>query len=100
MSRSPAIASNKVEGDGAHGRIEQRAIIDVMIAPPKFNESFLNNVFRISPGSNPLPRKKQQAWGKLRKTGFPTFMGGDIVHDLFTVFYNQDAAKSLFCLNL
>ncbi|PYL85747.1 MAG: hypothetical protein DMF17_07480 [Verrucomicrobia bacterium] len=26
-------------------------------------------------------------------------MSGDIVHDLFTVFYNQNAAKCRFCLN-
>jgi hypothetical protein len=45
-----------------------------------------------------LPGKKQQAGPDLRKTLFPTFMGGDIIHDLFTVFYNQDAAKSRFCL--
>jgi hypothetical protein len=70
-----------------------------MIAPPKLNESFLNNVFGIGTRADPLPRKKQQAWGEFRKTASPTFMGNDIVHDLFTVFYNQDAAKWLFCLN-
>jgi hypothetical protein len=48
--------------------------------------------------TNPLPRKKDQAWSELRKTDFPIFMRGDIVHDLFTVFYIADAAKSRFCL--
>jgi len=87
-SRSAAVAPNEIERDRAHGRIEQGPIVDIVIAPPKFDESFLNNVFRIGSRPHPLPRKKQQARGKLRKTSSPTFISGDILHDLFTVFYN------------
>jgi hypothetical protein len=47
-----------------------------------------------------LPREQHKAGRKLRKASFPIFIGDDILHDLFTVFYNRDAAKSCFCLNL
>jgi hypothetical protein len=64
-----------------------------MIAPPKLDECFLDNVFRVSNRRHPLPGKEQQARRELKKATFPMFISGDILHDLFTVFYNQDAAK-------
>jgi len=69
-----------------------------MIAPPKANKWFLNDIFRVGPRPHPLPRKKQQARRERGKTNFPIFMSRDIVHDLFMVFYDQDAAKCGFCL--
>jgi hypothetical protein len=97
-SRSPTVAPNEIERNGTHGCVEQRAVIDVVITSPKLDESFLNNVFGVGTRSNPLPGEEKQARGDFRKTCFPSFMGDDIVHDLFTVFYNQDAAKCAFCL--
>jgi hypothetical protein len=64
-----------------------------MIAPPKLDECFLDNVFRVSRRRHPLPGKEQQTRREFKKATFPMFMSGDILHDLFTVFYNQDAAK-------
>jgi len=72
--------------------------VDRMAAPPKANECFLNDIFRVGPRPHPLPRKKQQARCERGKTNFPIFMSRDILHDLFTVFYDQDAAKCGFCL--
>jgi hypothetical protein len=67
---------------------------------PKTNESFLDNVFRVGRRSRPLPREQQQAGCELGKANLPIFIGGDILHDLFTVFYIQDAANFCFCLTL
>ncbi len=72
--------------------------VDRMMAPPKANKWFLNDIFRVGPRPHPLPRKKQQARRERGDTNFPIFMSRDIVHDLFTVFYDQDAAKCGFCL--
>src|SRR5207245_9802469 len=93
-----AIASKKIERDRANGCVKKRAIVDVVIAPPKFNESFLINVFGVGGRSRPLPREQDQAGRKLGKANLPIFIGSDILHDLFTVFYNRYAAKSCFCL--
>jgi len=68
-----------------------------MMAPPNANECFLNDIFRVGPRPHPLPRKKQ-ARRERGKTDFSIFMSRDIVHDLFMVFYDQDAAKCGFCL--
>jgi len=95
---SAAVTPDEIERGGANSGIEQRSIVDVMIAPPKSNECFLDNVLRVGLRTHPLPREKHQPRSKLRKAGFPIFMRGDIVHDLFTVFYIADAAKSRFCL--
>jgi hypothetical protein len=67
---------------------------------PKTDESFLDNVLGISCRSRPLPREQQQPGCELSKANLPIFIGGDILHDLFTVFYNQDAANFCFCLTL
>ena len=85
-SRTTAVTTNEIQCDGPDCRIKQGAIVDVVIAPPKANERFLDDVLRVGPRPHPLPRKKQQTGTKLRKTNFPIFVGGDIIHDLFTVF--------------
>jgi hypothetical protein len=64
----------------------------------KLDECFLDNVFGVGSRPHPLPREEQQARREVRKATFPMFMSGDILHDFFTVFYNQDAAKCRFCL--
>ena len=69
-----------------------------MLFSPEPDESFLDNVFGVGGRSRPLPREEHEAGRKLRKAGLPIFIGGNILHDLFTVFYNRDAAKSCFCL--
>jgi hypothetical protein len=60
----------------------------------------LDNVLGVGCRARPLPGEQQQAGRKLGKAILPIFIGGDIFHDLFTVFYNRDAAKSCFCLTL
>src|SRR5438105_7615535 len=85
-SRAPLVASNEIEGSRADGRIKQSAIVDTMIAAPKAHKRLLNNIFCVCWGAHPLPGKKYQPWRELRKTNFPIFMSGDILHDPFTVF--------------
>jgi hypothetical protein len=58
-----------------------------VVAPPKLNEGFLDNVFGIVGRARPLPGEKQQARSDFRKTTLPNLMVSDIVHDLFTVFH-------------
>jgi hypothetical protein len=99
-ARAPAVATKKIEGNGAHRRVKQAAIRDVVLFSPETNERFLNNVFRVGRRSRPSPRKQQQAGGELGKASLPIFIGVNILHDLFTVFYNQDAANFCFCLRL
>jgi hypothetical protein len=57
-----------------------------MIAPPKFNESLLNNVFRVGCRLHPLTGEQKQPRRNFRKAVLPILMAGDEVHDLFTVF--------------
>src|SRR5438552_1019397 len=85
-SGAPLVASNEIEGCRADGRIEQSAIVDAMIAAPKAHKRILNNIFCICRGAHPLSGKKYQPRRELRKTNFPIFMSGDILHDPFTVF--------------
>lgn len=70
-----------------------------MITSPKTDECFLNNVFRVGWRTDPLPGKKEQTWREIGKANLPLFIRSDILHDLFTVFYNRDAANRRFCLN-
>src|SRR5262249_8711441 len=78
--------------------VKQAAVGDVVLFSPETNERFLDNVFGVRRGTRPLSRKQHQAGRELRKASLPIFIGGDILHDLFTVFYKRDAAKSCFCL--
>jgi hypothetical protein len=55
-------------------------------APPKTDERFLHDIFRVGPAICPAPRKKEQGRPKLSKTGFPILIGARCLHDLFTVF--------------
>jgi hypothetical protein len=99
-TRAPAVAPEKIESDRANRRVKKAAVRDVMFFSPKTDESFLDNVFGVGRRSRPLPREQQQAGCELSKANLPIFIGGDILHDLFTVFYNQDAANFCFCLTL
>jgi len=45
--RSPPVAAEEIDRDGANGRIKQRAIVDVMLLSPKPNESFLDDILGI-----------------------------------------------------
>jgi hypothetical protein len=47
-SRPAVIAAKKIKGDRTNSRVKQGAVLNVMIAPPKANERFLNNVFGVS----------------------------------------------------
>ena len=96
--RAPAIAADKIESNGTHGCVKETAVANVVMPSPKFDERFLNNIFRVSRRARPLPGEKHEAGREFRKASLPIFIGGDILHDLFTVFYNRDAAKSCFCL--
>src|ERR1700731_1377639 len=95
---APAVAPEKIESNGAHRCVKEAAIRDVMLFSPETDESFLDNVLRVGCRSRPLPREQQQAGRELGKAILPIFIGGDILHDLFTVFYNRDAANHGFCL--
>src|SRR4030095_3123951 len=83
----------------ADGCVKQSSISNVVLLAPEADKSFLDNVFRVIRRTRPLPGEEHQAGRKLTKASLPIFIGGDILHDLFTVFYNCDDAKFCFCLN-
>jgi hypothetical protein len=56
-----------------------------MLTPPKTDERFLDNVFRIGAAIRPTTGEEEQGRAELRKTGFPVFIERSL-HDLFTVF--------------
>jgi hypothetical protein len=80
------VAADKIESDRTNGGVKQRAVVDLVVSPPKLDERFLDNVFGISRGSCPLPGEKKQTGTDFRKATLPILMAGDVVHDLFTVF--------------
>jgi hypothetical protein len=47
-SRAAAVPADKIESDGTHCSVKQRTILDLVVAAPELDESFLDNVFRIS----------------------------------------------------
>src|SRR5205807_9425998 len=79
--RSPAIPPNEIEGGGTDSRVKQGAVFDAEIASPEPNKSFLHHVFSIGRAPHPLPGEQNQTGREFRKTDFPIFMGGDILHD-------------------
>jgi hypothetical protein len=86
--RTATIATEEIQRDGANRCIKQRAVANAVIASPKTNECFLNNIFGVGWRTNPLPGKKEQTRRELGEANSPLFIGSDILHDLFTVFYN------------
>ena len=80
-SRSPVIPPNEIEGGGTNGGIKQGAVFDAEIASPESNKSVLYHVLGISWTPDPLPGEQDQPGRELRKTDFPIFMSGDILHD-------------------
>jgi hypothetical protein len=46
-SCTPRIATDKIERERTNRRVEQPAVINVVVATPKLDESVLNNVFRV-----------------------------------------------------
>src|SRR5438477_3070327 len=79
--RSPVIPPNEVEGGGTNGGIKEGAVCDAEIASPEPDKSFLHHVLGIGRPPHPLPGEQDQPGRELRKTDFPIFMGGDILHD-------------------
>src|SRR5437667_8756470 len=80
-SRSPVIPPNEIEGGGTNGGMKQGAVFDAEIASPESNKSVLHHVLGIGWSPDPLAGKQDQPVGELRKTDFPIFMSGDILHD-------------------
>jgi ketosteroid isomerase-like protein len=79
--RPPVIPANEIEGGGTNGGIKQGAVFDAEIASPETDKSVLHHVLGISRALDPLPGKQDQPGRELRKTDFPIFMNGDILHD-------------------
>src|SRR5947207_4791019 len=80
-SRSPVIPPNEIEGGGTNGGIKQGAVFDAEIASPEMDKSVLHHVLGISRAPDPLPGEQDQPGREVRKTDFPIFMRGDILHD-------------------
>src|SRR5437870_10505919 len=80
-SRSPVIPPNEIEGGGTNGGIKQGAVFDAEIASPESNKSVLYHGLGISCTPDPLPGEQDQPGREFRKTDFPIFMSGDILHD-------------------
>ena len=57
-----------------------------MLAPPKTDERFLDDVLGIGAAIRPAAGEKEQGRAELRKTGLPIFIAARSLHDLFTVF--------------
>src|SRR6266699_727971 len=79
--RPSVIAPNEIEGGGTNGGMKQGAVFDAEIASPESNKSVLHHVLGIGSAPDPLPGKQDQPGRELRKTDFPIFMSGDILHD-------------------
>src|SRR5437868_13060700 len=79
-SRSPVIQPNEIEGGGTNGGIKQDAIFDTEITSPESNKSLLHHILGIGRAPDALPGEQDQPGRELRKTDFPIFMSGDILH--------------------
>ena len=85
-SGAAAIATDEIESKGTHRGIKERTVLDLVVAPPKLDESFLHNVFCVGGRLHPLPGEEQQPGSNFRKATLPILMAGQVLHDLFTVF--------------
>src|SRR5207248_516291 len=79
--RPSAIPPNEIEGSRTDGGIKQGAVFNAEIASPESNKSVLHHILGIGWAPDPLPGKQDQPGRELRKTDFPIFMVGDILHD-------------------
>jgi hypothetical protein len=84
----PALfAPQAIEGGRTNGSVEEGAIVDRVLSPPKADKCLLDNVFSIGPAIGPAAGEEEQRRSQLCKTGLPSFIGSASLHDLFTVFY-------------
>src|SRR5205085_3840772 len=72
---------NEIERCGTNSRVKQGTVFNAEIASPEPDKGFLHHVFGIGRAPHPLPGEQDQPGRELRKTDFPIFMGGDILHD-------------------
>ena len=79
--RSSVIPPNEIERSGTDSSVKQGAVFNAEIASPEPDKSFLHHVLGIGRPPHPLPGEQDQPGRELRKTDFPIFMGGDILHD-------------------
>src|SRR4029079_7782495 len=79
--RSSVIPPNEIEGSGTDGCVKQGTVFNAEIASPEPDKGFLHHVFGIGGAPHPLPGEQDQSGRELRKTDFPIFIGGDILHD-------------------
>ena len=80
------VPAEPIERSRADGGVEQRAIFDRMLPPPKTDERVLHDVLGIGARVRPAAREEEQRGAELCETGFPIFMRNNALHDLFTVF--------------
>ncbi len=80
-AHAPAVTPDEIERGRAHGGVKEPAIAQGKIPAPKAHESFLDHVFGIGRTAHPLPGEKEKTGSEFRKTDFPIFMSGDILHD-------------------
>ena len=78
---SPVIPPNKIERSRSNCSVKQGAIFDAEIASPEADESILHHILGVRCTSDPLPGEQDQTRCQFRKTDFPIFMSGDILHD-------------------
>src|SRR5438094_956528 len=79
--RPSVIPPNEIERSRTDGGVKQGAVFNAEIASPEPDKSFLHHVVGISRAPHPLPGEQNQPGRELRKTDFPIFMSGDILHD-------------------
>jgi hypothetical protein len=85
-SRTTPIATQEIERNRSHRRVEQGFVVNRMLPPPETNKRFLHDVLGIGAGMHPLPREKNKSGPESGETHFPIFIAGRVLHDLFTVF--------------
>jgi ketosteroid isomerase-like protein len=79
--RSSVIPPNEIEGSGTDSGVKQGTVFNAEIASPEPDKGFLHHVFGIGRAPHPLAGEQDQPGRELRKTDFPIFIGGDILHD-------------------
>ena len=67
-----------------------------MLFAPEPDECFLDDVLRVRNGADELAREEDEAGSGFGETGFPIFISGDILHDLFTVFVIETPPTGAF----
>jgi hypothetical protein len=80
------VAAQPVESGRANCSVEERAIFDRVLAPPKTDKRFLHDVLGFGAAICPAARKKEQGGAELSETVLPVLFTTRALHFFFTIF--------------